>query len=106
MRREHYQPPRRPEIRKKYAIVVVAAGKGLINAFKEMGADFVVNGGQSMNPSTEDFIRGYDTLNAEHILVFPNNGNVILAASQSAKIYSESKVHVVETKASPRVSRR
>ncbi|MDI9508143.1 MAG: DAK2 domain-containing protein [Bacillota bacterium] len=95
---EHYQPPRRPEIRKKYAIVVVAAGKGLINAFKEMGADFVVNGGQSMNPSTEDFIRGYDTLNAEHILVFPNNGNVILAASQSAKIYSESKVHVVETK--------
>ena len=95
---DHYQPPKRPEIRKKYAIVVVASGKGLINAFKEMGADFVVNGGQSMNPSTEDFIRGYDTLNAEHILVFPNNSNIILAANQSAKIYSESKIHVVKTK--------
>jgi DAK2 domain fusion protein YloV len=95
---DHYQPPKRPEIRKKYAIVVVASGKGLINAFKEMGADFVVNGGQSMNPSTEDFIRGYDTLNAEHILVFPNNSNIILAANQSAKIYSESKIHVVQTK--------
>ena len=51
-----------------------------------------------MNPSTEDFIRGFDTLNAENIIVFPNNGNIILAARQSAKIYTESKVHVVETK--------
>ncbi|MDD4388026.1 MAG: DAK2 domain-containing protein, partial [Bacilli bacterium] len=95
---DHYKVPIRSEIRKKYAIVTVATGKGLINAFKEMGADFVVNGGQSMNPSTEDFIRGYDTLNAEHILVFPNNGNIILAASQSAKIYTESKIHIVATK--------
>lgn len=95
---DHYLPPKRPDIRKKYAVVTVANGKGLINTFKEMGADFVVNGGQSMNPSTEDFIRGFDTLNAEHIFVFPNNGNIILAAEQSAKIYTESKVHVIPTK--------
>ncbi|MCK9471538.1 MAG: DAK2 domain-containing protein [Bacilli bacterium] len=94
----HIKPVKKPDIRKKVAVVTVASGKGLINAFKEMGADYVVSGGQSMNPSTEDFIRGFDTLNAENIIVFPNNGNIILAANQSAKIYTESKIHVVETK--------
>ena len=84
--------------RKKYAVVTVAVGEGLVNTFKELGADYVVSGGQSMNPSTEDFIRGYDTLNAEHILVFPNNKNIVLAANQSAKIYTESQVHVIESK--------
>ncbi len=96
---EHQQVEvKRPEVRKKYAIVSVATGCGLINAFKEMGSDYIVSGGQSMNPSTEDFIRGFDTLNADNIIIFPNNGNIILAATQSAKIYTESKVHVVETK--------
>lgn len=96
---EYHAPVvKKPEVRKKYAVVAVATGKGLINAFKEMGADYIVAGGQTMNPSTEDFIRGFDTLNAENIIVFPNNGNIILAARQSAKIYTESKVHVVETK--------
>ena len=94
----HSARVKKPEVRKKYAIVSVATGKGLINAFKEIGADYIVSGGQSMNPSTEDFIRGFDTLNAENIIVFPNNGNIILAARQSAKIYTESNVHVVETK--------
>lgn len=94
----HVKPVKKPEVRKKYAIVSVASGKGLINAFKDMGADYVVSGGQSMNPSTEDFIRGFDMLNAEHIFVFPNNSNIILAAAQSAKIYQESQVHVVETR--------
>lgn len=90
--------PVRPEIRKKYAIVSVASGEGLIKTFKEMGADYVVTGGQTMNPSTEDFINGFDTLNAEHIIVFPNNKNIVLAAKQAAKIYTESKVHVIESK--------
>ena len=51
-----------------------------------------------MNPSTEDFIRGFDTINADNIIVFPNNKNIILAANQAAKIYTESKVTVIETK--------
>ena len=51
-----------------------------------------------MNPSTEDFIRGFDTLNAEYIIVFPNNKNIVLAANQAAKIYTDSKVVVIETK--------
>lgn len=84
--------------KKKYAILTVATGKGLINTFKEIGADYIVEGGQSMNPSTEDFIKGYESLNAENIIVFPNNKNILLAARQSAKLYRKSKVHVVETK--------
>jgi len=95
---EHVKMPQKPEKRKKYAIVTVAVGAGLIKTFEEMGADFVVSGGQSMNPSTEDFIRGFDHLNADNIIVFPNNKNIILAARQAAKIYKESKVWVVESK--------
>lgn len=94
----HAKPVTKPEVRKKFAVVTVANGEGLINTFKEMGADYVVSGGQSMNPSTEDFLKGFDTLNAENIIVFPNNSNIILAAEQSAKIYTESKVHIIVTK--------
>jgi len=95
---EHVVKPQKPEKRKKYAIVTVAVGAGLIKTFEEMGADYVVSGGQSMNPSTEDFIRGFDHLNADNIIVFPNNKNIVLAARQAAKIYTESKVWVVESR--------
>lgn len=94
----HRKEPVKPAERSKYAVVSVATGEGLINTFKEMGVDYVVSGGQSMNPSTEDFIIGFDTLNAENIIVFPNNKNIVLAAKQAAKIYKESKIWVVETK--------
>lgn len=88
---------KKSDIRKKYAIVSVASGKGLVNTFKEMGADYVVEGGQSMNPSTEDFMKAYRTLNAEHILVFPNNKNIILTARQSVNLCKDANVHVIET---------
>ncbi len=94
----HHKVPTKPEQRSKYAVVSVATGEGLINTFKQMGVDYVVSGGQSMNPSTEDFINGFDTLNADNIIVFPNNKNIVLAAKQAAKIYKESTVWVVETK--------
>ena len=89
---------KKPEERKKYAVVAVASGEGLVELFKELGADFIVSGGQTMNPSTEDFIRGFDTLNAENIIVFPNNKNIVLAAKQAAKIYDECNVCVIESK--------
>lgn len=73
--------------RKQFAIVSVASGEGLVNIFKEMGADYIVSGGQSMNPSAEDFVKGFDTINAENILVFPNNSNIVLTAQQAAKYY-------------------
>jgi len=95
---EYIEKPIRPEKRSKYAIVSVASGEGLIKTFKEIGANYVVEGGQSMNPSTEDFIKAFDHLNADNIIVFPNNKNIILAAQQAAKIYGESKVWIVDSK--------
>lgn len=83
---------------KKFAIVSVATGTGLINIFKEMGVDYVVEGGQSMNPSAEDFTKGFDQLNAQNIIVFPNNSNIVLTAQQAAKYYKGAKVFVVPTK--------
>lgn len=95
---EYIEKPIRPEKRSKYAIVSVASGEGVIKTFKEIGANYVVEGGQSMNPSTEDFIKAFDHLNADNIIVFPNNKNIILAAQQAAKIYGESKVWIVDSK--------
>ena len=83
---------------KHYATVAVAAGKGLISAFYELGADKVISGGQSMNPSTEDFIAAFDSLNADVILVFPNNSNIILTANQAASIYSKAQIVIIPTK--------
>ena len=83
---------------KKFAVVAVATGEGLINVFKEMGVDYVVEGGQSMNPSAEDFNVGFDSLNAQNIIVFPNNSNIVLTAQQAAKYYNKAKVYVVPTK--------
>jgi len=83
---------------KKFAVVSVATGTGLINIFKEMGVDYVVEGGQSMNPAAEDFTKGFDSLNAENIIVFPNNSNIVLTAQQAAKYYKNANVYVVPTK--------
>lgn len=83
---------------KKYGVVSVASGSGIQQMFREHGADVVINGGQSMNPSAEDFIKAFKEANAETIFVFPNNGNVILAAKQAAKLFQEAQIEVVETK--------
>ncbi len=84
--------------RKKYATIAVANGIGLVKAFKDMGTDEVVSGGQTMNTSTADFIKAFDRVNAENIIVFPNNGNIILAATQAKEMYTKSNVYVVPTK--------
>lgn len=83
---------------KNIALVAVASGEGLEAQFKEMGADRIVSGGQTMNPSTEDFIRAFDSLSADHIIVLPNNGNILLAAKQAAAAYEASDIRVLETK--------
>lgn len=89
---------RKETARKKFAIVAVASGEGLIELFKEMGVDYVVEGGQSMNPAAEDFVKGFDSLNAEHIIVFPNNSNIVLTAQQAAKYYDKANIHVASSK--------
>lgn len=84
--------------RRKFGTVTVASGTGLINVFKELGADAVISGGQTDNPSAEEFIDAFDEVNADYIFVLPNNGNVILAAKQAAQMYKNSDVRVIESK--------
>lgn len=84
--------------RRKYATVVVASGDGLVATFKEMGADYVIAGGQTNNPSAESFLTAFEEVNAEHVFVLPNNGNVVMAAKQAANIYEGAKIHVIESK--------
>ena len=80
---------------KPYGIVTVASGSGLIQAFHEIGADEVIVGGQTMNPSTQDFLDAFARINAQHILVFPNNKNIKMAADQAAELYKEADIHVL-----------
>jgi dihydroxyacetone kinase-like predicted kinase len=82
---------------KPFGIVCVAPGEGLARSFRELGADQVIAGGQTMNPSTRDFIDAFSSINAEHIIVFPNNSNILLAAKQAAGLYSEAPVTVLES---------
>ena len=80
---------------KKYGVVTVASGEGLINAFRELGADEVIEGGQTMNPATQDFLDAFARINAQHILVFPNNKNIKMAADQAAELYKNADIHVL-----------
>ena len=80
---------------KKYGVVTVASGEGLINAFHEIGADEVIAGGQTMNPATQDFLDAFAKINAQHILVFPNNKNIKMAAEQAAELYKDADIHVL-----------
>ncbi len=84
--------------KKKYGIVAVSNGAGIERLFLEFGCDRIVQGGQTNNPSTNDFIVAFEGINAEHIFVFPNNGNIVMAASQAAEIYTKAKVHVIGAK--------
>ena len=82
---------------KPYGVVTVASGEGLINAFHEIGADKVIEGGQTMNPSTQDFLDAFAEINAQHILVFPNNKNIKMAADQAAELYKNADIHVLSS---------
>lgn len=97
--KEEKQTLKRPKrARRKYATVAVVAGEGLIQTFLDMGADFVISGGQTNNPSAENFIEAFDEVNADFVFVLPNNGNVVLAAKQAAGMYNDSVIKVVESK--------
>lgn len=84
----------------KYAIITVAQGDGLKKMLKSIGATFIIDGGQTMNPSTEDFLRTIDAVKSEHIIILPNNKNILLAANQ-AKQLTEKDVSVIPTKTIP-----
>ena len=101
----NYSAPEQEELvlrtekpKKKYATVTVATGEGMCNLFREIGVDAVINGGQSMNPSVRDFQDAFDSIEAENIVVFPNNGNVILTAKQIADVYDKANIIVIPNK--------
>ena len=84
--------------RKKYAVIAVANGEGIKKELSDFGADIIIDGGQTMNPSASDLIAAFDKVKAETIFVLPNNGNIILAANQAAELYKKSDVRVIPTK--------
>ena len=96
--RKRIEEQRKNEPPKKYGMVSVSLGNGFSNILKELNVDKIVDGGQTMNPSIEDISNAIDAINAENIFVFPNNGNIILAAQQAAKICKDKKVFVLPTK--------
>lgn len=85
---------------KRYAFISVAMGEGMKNIFKDLGVDYVIEGGQTMNPSTQDMLEAIEKLNAEHIFILPNNKNIIMAANQAAEI-SDKDIRVIPTKTIP-----
>ena len=86
---------------KKYGVVAVAAGDGLAAVFKDLGADGVISGGQTMNPSTDDILREIDATPAEIVFVLPNNKNIIMAAEQCIRLVEGKQVVVLPTKTVP-----
>ncbi len=90
--------PKEKPAPKKNAIVAVCMGEGLEAIYRDLGCDYIVRGGQTQNPSTNDFIAAFDSLNAENIFVLPNNGNILMAAEQAADLYKEANVIVLPSK--------
>ena len=91
-------PKEPPKEHQKYAVVAVAAGEGIIDYFRSIGADEIINGGQTNNPSVDDFLAAFRRLNADHIIVLPDNSNVVMTARQAAELYQEADVRVIPTK--------
>ncbi len=90
--------PKRERPMKDHGTVAVASGDGIADLFRQLGVDVVVPGGQTHNPSAQDFLSAFDEVNARHIYVFPNNGNIVMAAKQAGQLYDKGEVHVIESK--------
>ncbi|GFH43452.1 dihydroxyacetone kinase [Lactococcus hodotermopsidis] len=90
------EPTKSAEI-KEFAVIAIAAGGGLAKIFKDMGADYVISGGQTMNPSTEDIVKAIETVNARNVIILPNNKNIFMAAQSAADVVNV-PAKVVESK--------
>ena len=98
---ESASAPKKEEPRKENGFIAVAAGDGLADIFRDLGVDYVIEGGQTMNPSTDDVLSAIEQVNAENIFVLPNNGNIILAANQAKNLTEDKEVYVVPSKNIP-----
>lgn len=92
---------KKAEPRKEVGFIAVSIGEGMNEIFRELGADYIIEGGQTMNPSTEDMLNAIDQVNAEHIFILPNNKNIILAANQAQALTEDKDIIVVPSKTVP-----
>ena len=92
---------KKAEPRKEVGFIAVSIGEGMNEIFRELGADYIIEGGQTMNPSTEDMLNAIDQVNAEHIFILPNNKNIILAANQAQALTENKDIIVVPSKTVP-----
>ncbi|MDD6233914.1 MAG: DAK2 domain-containing protein [Lachnospiraceae bacterium] len=99
--KEQAEQVKKDEPKKKYGFISVSAGEGLSEIFKSLGVDYIIEGGQTMNPSTEDMLNAIDKVNAENVFIFPNNSNIILAANQAQSIVDDKNIIVIPTKTIP-----
>ncbi|MBQ8803792.1 MAG: DAK2 domain-containing protein [Tyzzerella sp.] len=86
---------------KEFGFIAVSIGEGLNEIFKELGVDYIIEGGQTMNPSTDDMLTAIDKVNAKHVFIFPNNKNITLAANQAKSLVKDKEVIVIPTKTVP-----
>lgn len=93
---EEIKKPIKPKA--KFAVIAVASGEGIREAFTELGVDLIIDGGQTMNPSTESFVKAVESLNADHIIILPNNKNIILSAEQTLDLCPDRSIRVLKTK--------
>ena len=89
------------EPRKPMGFITVSIGEGLNSIFKELGADYIIEGGQTMNPSTEDMLKAIDAVNADSVFILPNNKNIVLAANQAKALVEDKEIIVIPTKTVP-----
>ena len=92
---------KKKEPRKPVGFITVSIGNGMNEIFHELGVDYIIEGGQTMNPSTDDMLTAIDHVNADHIFIFPNNKNIILAANQAQSLTKDKDIIVIPTKTVP-----
>ena len=92
---------KQPEVVKDFGFAAVCAGKGMVTILKDLGADKVIEGGQTMNPSTEDILKAVNKIKAKTVFVFPNNKNIIMAANQAAELIENKQIIVLPTRSVP-----
>ena len=90
-----------PNVHKETGFIAVSIGEGMNEIFRSLGVDYIIEGGQTMNPSTEDMLNAIEKINADNIFIFPNNKNIILAANQAKQLTTDKNIIVIPTKTVP-----
>lgn len=98
---EEKEAQRKKEPAKDIGFIAVSVGEGIGKLFRELGADYLIEGGQTMNPSTEDMLKAIENVNAKTIFILPNNKNIILAANQAQSLVTDKEIFVIPTKTVP-----